>query len=63
VLETKIGVPKHEVVVRHRPRRGDTEVGTTWGNAGNLIIPKRLIALCTTAARQLVDFRKTVTNR
>jgi len=63
VLETKAEVPKHEVEVRHRPRRGDTEVGTTWGNAGNLLIPKRLLKLCATAARQLADFRRSQANR
>lgn len=58
VLEERSGVPTEEVVVRHRPRRGDTEVGTTWGNASNLLIPKRLMKLCGTALGQLVTFRQ-----
>jgi len=58
VLEERSGVPTEEVIVRHRPRRGDTEVGTTWGNASNLLIPKRLMKLCGTALGQLVTFRQ-----
>lgn len=58
ILEEKSGEPCSEVTVEHRPRRGDTEVGTTWGNVNNIVVPRRLIKFCAASAKQLVEFRR-----
>lgn len=58
VLEARSDQHHAEVIVRHRPRRGDSEVGTTWQQGRNLLIPRRLIDLCSKAALQLVEFRR-----
>lgn len=58
VLEER-HVERHvEVPVQHRPRRGDTDVGSTWGNARRLVVPMKLVRFVGAAARQLVDFRR-----
>ena len=38
--------------------RGDTDVGSTWGNARRLVVPMKLVRFVGAAARQLVDFRR-----
>jgi len=58
IIEERSGQPRSEVVVEHRPRRGDNEVGTTWRQGRNIIVPQRLVKFCANAARQLVDFRR-----
>lgn len=58
IIEERSGQPTSEVVVQHRPRRGDSEVGTTWRQGRNIIVPQRLVKFCANAARQLVDFRR-----
>lgn len=45
-----------EVPVQHRPRRGDTEVGSTWQTGKNLIIPMKLVRFLGNALVQLVEF-------
>lgn len=58
ILEEKSDFSHTELTVTHRPRRGDSEVGTTWRQGRNLIVPTRLVKFCATAASQLVDFRR-----
>lgn len=60
VLEDRSGHRHVEIPVQHRPRRGDTEVGTTWGDAKNLLIPKKLLVFLKDAAVQLVGFRRSL---
>jgi len=60
VLEDRSGHRHVEIPVQHRPRRGDTEVGSTWGDAKNLLVPKKLLVFLKDAAIQLVDFRRTL---
>jgi len=59
ILEARSDHRHVEVPVQHRPRRGDTEVGTTWGDAKNLIVPKKLLVFLKDAFAQLATFRKT----
>jgi len=59
VLEEKSGKPTKEIIVQHRPRRGDTETGTTWQKDKSIIIPSRLRKLLVTAVKQLAHFRST----
>lgn len=58
VLEDRSGHRHVEIPVQHRPRRGDTEVGSTWGDAKNLLIPKKLLVFLKDAALQLITFRR-----
>ena len=58
VLEDRSGHRHVEIPVQHRPRRGDTEVGSTWGDAKNLLIPRKLLVFVKDAAIQLVGFRR-----
>lgn len=58
VLEHRHAERHVEVPVQHRPRRGDSEVGSTWGNARRLVVPMKLVRFVGAAARQLVDFRR-----
>jgi dolichol-phosphate mannosyltransferase len=58
VLEDRSGHRHVEIPVQHRPRRGDTEVGSTWGDAKNLLIPRKLMVFVKDAAIQLVGFRR-----
>lgn len=58
VLEDRCGHRHVEIPVQHRPRRGDTEVGSTWGEAKNMLIPKKLLVFLKDAAKQLVSFRR-----
>jgi len=58
VLEDRSGHRHVEIPVQHRPRRGDSDVGTTWGDAKNLVIPKKLVLFLKDAAAQLVEFRR-----
>ena len=60
VLEDRSGHRHVEIPVQHRPRRGDTEVGTTWGDAKDLLIPKKLLRFLKDAAIQLVGFRRSL---
>ena len=60
VLEDRSGHRHVEIPVQHRPRRGDTEVGSTWGDAKNLLIPKKLLIFLKDAAIQLAAFRRTL---
>lgn len=60
ILEAKSGHRHVEIPVQHRPRRGDTEVGTTWGDAKDLVIPKKLLLFLKDALVQLLKFRKTI---
>jgi len=60
VLEHRSGERHVEIPVQHRPRRGDTEVGTTWGDAKELIIPKKLLIFLKDALVQLVSFRRSL---
>lgn len=57
VLEEKSGKPTSEIVVKHRPRRGNTETGTTWQKDRSIVIPSRLRKLLIQAVKQLVAFR------
>ena len=58
VLEARSGHRHVEIPVQHRPRRGDTEVGTTWGDAKDLVVPKKLLIFLKDALGQLVSFRQ-----
>jgi glycosyltransferase involved in cell wall biosynthesis len=58
VLEDRSGHRHVEIPVQHRPRRGDTEIGSTWGDAKNLLIPRKLMVFLKDAAIQLVGFRR-----
>ena len=58
VLESRSGHRHVEIPVQHRPRRGDTEVGSTWGDAKNLLVPKKLLIFLKDALGQLVSFRR-----
>ena len=58
VLEDRSGHRHVEIPVQHRPRRGDTEVGSTWGDAKNLLIPKKLLVFLKDATIQLIGFRR-----
>lgn len=58
VLESRSGHRHVEIPVQHRPRRGDTEVGTTWGDAKDLVVPKKLLIFLKDALGQLITFRK-----
>lgn len=58
ILEEKSGEPCKEVTVQHRPRRGDTEVGTTWRQGRNILVPSRLVKFCGNSLVQLVEFRR-----
>lgn len=60
VLEARSGHRHVEIPVQHRPRRGDTEVGTTWGDAKNLLVPKKLLVFLKDAAGQLVRFHRSI---
>lgn len=60
VLEDRNPARHVEIPVQHRPRRGDTEVGTTWGDAKNLVIPKKLLIFLKDALVQLNTFRSTL---
>lgn len=61
VLEDRSGAPHVEIAVKHRPRRGDSEVGTTWREGKNLgkdlVIPKKLLMFLGKAGGQLAQFR------
>jgi glycosyltransferase involved in cell wall biosynthesis len=59
VLEHRSPNRHVEIPVQHRPRRGDTEVGTTWGDAKDLIVPKKLLLFLKDALVQLVQFQRT----
>lgn len=59
VLEEKSSAPNVEIPVQHRPRRGDTETGTTWQKDRSIIIPSRLRKLLVEALKQLATFRGT----
>lgn len=58
VLEDRSGHRHVEVPVQHRPRRGDTEVGSTWGDAKNLLVPRKLMVFLKDALVQLQQFRR-----
>lgn len=58
VLEDRSGHRHVEIPVQHRPRRGDSEVGSTWGEAKKLLIPKKLLIFLKDALIQLVSFRR-----
>ena len=58
VLEDRSGHRTVEIPVQHRPRRGDTDVGSTWGEAKNLLIPKKLLVFLKDALVQLIAFRR-----
>jgi len=60
VLEGRSGYRHVEIPVQHRPRRGDTEVGSTWGDAKNLLVPKKLMVFVKDALGQLVSFRRSL---
>lgn len=60
VLEDRSGHQHHEVVVQHRPRRGDSELGTTWRDTKNLIIPKKLLVFLGKSLVQLGQFRRSL---
>jgi len=60
VLEAKSDHRHVEIPVQHRPRRGDTEVGTTWGDAKDLLIPKKLLIFLKDALGQLATFRRSL---
>ena len=60
VLEARSGHRCVEVPVRHRPRRGDTEVGTTWQQGRTVLIPKKLVLFLGEALQQLIEFRRSL---
>lgn len=55
VLHDALGLDMIETAVTHRPRRGDSEVGTTWqsGTMPALLPSRRLIGLTLRAIREL----------
>ena len=60
VLEHRRPERHVEVPVQHRPRRGDTEVGSTWQTGKNLIVPMKLVRFLKDAFVQLATFRKSL---
>ncbi len=42
------------VTVRARPRLGESETGTSWGEARRVVPPRSLVRFCVRAARELV---------
>lgn len=59
ILEEKSAHRCAEIPVRHRPRRGDSEQGTTW-RASKILIPKKLLVFLKDSLKQLFQFRKTL---
>lgn len=59
ILEEKSQYRCAEIPVRHRPRRGDSEQGTTW-RASKVLIPKKLLIFLKDSLKQLGKFRKTI---
>lgn len=57
VLEDRHPERHVEVPVQHRPRRGETEIGTMF-SGNNLLVPKKLMLFLKDAFGQLVDFRR-----
>jgi len=63
VLEDRSGHRHVEIPVQHRPRRGDSEVGTTWREGTgmkDLLVPKKLMIFLSQALGQLVRFRRSL---
>ena len=60
VLESRSDFRHVEIPVQHRPRRGDSEVGTTWRGGKDLIIPMKLVRFVGKAVGQLVHFRRSL---
>jgi len=60
VLEARSDHRHVEIPVQHRPRRGDTEVGTTWGDAKDLLVPKKLLVFLKDALKQLARFHRSL---
>ncbi len=60
VLESRSPHRHVEVPVQHRPRRGDSEVGTTWREGRDLFIPMKLVRFLGDALKQLIVFRKSL---
>jgi len=65
VLESRRAERHVEVPVQHRPRRGDSETGTTWRGGGleklgDLVVPMKLVRFLRDALKQLISFRKSL---
>lgn len=60
VLEDRHPERHVEVPVQHRPRRGDDETGSTWGNTRRLVVPMKLVRFVGGATGQLVGFRRSL---
>lgn len=58
VVEDRVAASHAEVTVTHRPRRGDTEVGSTWQGGRALVVPGSLVRLCRRAVSELGRFWK-----
>lgn len=63
ILHAQLGLDVADIGVAHRPRRGDSEVGTTWqgGRLAALLPSRRLLSLALRAVRELRESRTSAT--
>jgi len=52
-----------QVQVRSRPRRGASDVGTTWGRGGRLLPSSRFVTFCWNAGKQWITMPRSGTSR
>lgn len=60
ILESRSHHQHSEIEVRHRPRRGHSEVGSTWRDGKNLVMPIKLIRFLKASVIQLIRFGRSL---